>query len=58
MTDAGRSELYFIAGMMVLILILCTVAVIVFFKTYRKEMREKVERREAKHAPEQSVSND
>ena len=58
MTDAGRSELYFIAGMMVLILILCTVAVIVFFKTYRKEMREKAQRQETKQAAEQPVTHD
>lgn len=36
-----RSELYFIVAMMFLILLVCTVAVYAFFKTYRKEMREK-----------------
>ena len=58
MNDAGRSELYFIAGMMVLILILCAVAVIVFFKTYRKEMREKAERQAPKQPTEQTSVND
>jgi len=50
MPGAGRAEIYFIAAMMVLILIVCTVAVIFFFKTYRKEMREKAEREAAKAA--------
>jgi len=50
MPGAERAEIYFIAAMMVLILIVCTVAVIFFFKTYRKEMREKAEREAAKAA--------
>ena len=41
---ASRAEFYFIAAMMFLILVLCTVSVYIFFKTYRKEMREKEER--------------
>ena len=41
MPGAGRAEVYFIAAMMVLILVLCAVAVYSFFRTYRKEMREK-----------------
>lgn len=36
-----RSELYFIIAMMFLILVVCTIAVYAFFRTYRKEMREK-----------------
>jgi flagellar basal body-associated protein FliL len=50
MPGAGRAEIYFIAAMMVLILVVCTVAVIFFFKTYRKEMREKAEREAEKAA--------
>lgn len=34
-------EVYFIVGMMVLILVICVVAVWAFFKTYKKEMRAK-----------------
>ena len=44
MPNEGNSEFYFIAAMMVLIVILCVVAVYVFFRTYKKEMREKAER--------------
>ncbi|MFN0139025.1 MAG: hypothetical protein ACKVQW_02925 [Pyrinomonadaceae bacterium] len=44
MPGAGRAEVYFIAAMMTLILIVSAVAVCFFFKTYRKEMREKEER--------------
>lgn len=38
------AEIYFIAAMMVLILIICIVAVYFFARTYKKEMREKRER--------------
>ncbi len=44
MPGAGRAEVYFIAAMMILIIILSVTAVFVFFKTYKKEMREKQER--------------
>jgi flagellar basal body-associated protein FliL len=44
MPGAGRAEIYFVAAMMVLILILCVAAVYFFLKTYKKEMREKAER--------------
>jgi flagellar basal body-associated protein FliL len=46
MPGASRAELYFISAMMFLILVLCVGAVYVFIKTYKKEMREKAERRE------------
>ena len=39
------SEIYFIGGMFVLILIICTVAVAFFIQTYRKEQREKTQRK-------------
>ncbi len=48
MPGAERAEVYFIAAMMILILIVCTVAVVFFFKTYKKEMREKAERKAEK----------
>ena len=41
MPGASTAEVYFIAAMMVLILILCTVSVYIFVRQYRKEMREK-----------------
>jgi heme/copper-type cytochrome/quinol oxidase subunit 2 len=44
----SRAETYFIAAMMILILIVCTVAVTAFIKTYKKEMREKPERQATK----------
>jgi cbb3-type cytochrome oxidase subunit 3 len=43
-------EVYFIAGMMVLILVICIVAVWAFIKTYKKEMREKAARESANSA--------
>jgi uncharacterized protein YpmB len=49
MPGAGRAEVYFIAAMMVLILVVSAVAVYFFFKTYRQEMREKDEREGQKH---------
>jgi flagellar basal body-associated protein FliL len=52
MPGAGRAEIYFIAAMMVLIMILSVVAVVIFWKTYRKEMREKEARKaKAESAP-------
>ena len=43
--------------MMVLILVVSTVACIFFFKTYRKEMREREERRLAKLKAAQDVAS-
>lgn len=50
MPTTSRAEIYFIAAMMFLILVLCTVSVYIFFKTYRKEMREKEARARKKEA--------
>ena len=44
MPGAARAEVYFIAAMMILIMILSVAAVYIFFKTYKKEMREKQNR--------------
>ena len=41
MPGSDRAEVYFIAAMMVLILIISFVAVYFFVKQYRKEMRER-----------------
>ena len=50
MPGAGRAEVYFIAAMMILIVILSVTACVVFFRTYKKEMREKEERLKAVRA--------
>lgn len=47
MPGAGRAEVYFIVAMMLLILVVCGVAVYAFFKTYKKEMRERAARQES-----------
>jgi flagellar basal body-associated protein FliL len=54
MPGAGRAEVYFISAMMLLIVSLCIAAVIIFFKTYKKEMRAKAERERISQA-EQAV---
>jgi hypothetical protein len=48
MPGAERAEIYFIAAMMLLILILSFAAVYFFVKQYKKEMRDKNERIERK----------
>jgi len=48
MQDINWAEAYFIIAMMVLIVLLCVVSVWIFFRTYRKEMREKEQRLLAK----------
>ena len=50
MPGAGRAEVYFIAAMMILILVVCGISVYFFFKTYKKEMREREEHRVKKDA--------
>ena len=54
MPGTGRSEIYFISGMMVLILIVCVAAVYFFIKTYKKELRERAEREQ--RAADEKVS--
>ncbi|MEP6901706.1 MAG: hypothetical protein ABJA66_08150 [Actinomycetota bacterium] len=48
MSNSALAEIYFITAMMVLILIVCAVAIYFFFKTYKKEMREKELRKKNK----------
>jgi len=50
MPGAERAEIYFIAAMMVLILILSIAAVYIFIRQYKKEMRAKKSRDEKKVA--------
>ncbi len=60
MPGAGRAEFYFIAAMMVLIVILSVTAVYFFFKTYKKEMREKALRNKEKEEirdPQSEIRN-
>jgi uncharacterized membrane protein len=48
MPGSERAQVYFIAAMMVLILILSFAAVYIFVRQYKKEMREKATRAEQK----------
>jgi len=48
MPGAERAEIYFIAAMMVLILILSFASVYFFFRQYKREMGEKRDRDEQK----------
>lgn len=48
MPGTGRSEVIFVAAMMILILILSIAAVYIFFRTYKKEIRDKELRKQAK----------
>ena len=54
MPGRDLAEFYFITAMMILIVILSVAAVVIFFKTYKKEMREK-EARKAETRAEGSV---
>ncbi len=59
MPNAGLAEIYFIAGMMVLIMIISAVAIFFFFKTYKKEMRERELRKKTKEIqnPKSKIQN-
>ena len=50
MSRVELGEVYFVAGMMILILILCAVATYLFFKTYYKEKAESEKARAKKEA--------
>jgi hypothetical protein len=52
MPGSERAEIYFIAAMMVLILILSFGSVYFFVRQYKKEMREKQIRKDRKAQPE------
>lgn len=53
MPNAGTAEVYFIAAMMILIFIVCGATVYFFFKTYKKEMREREARKLKKEQEKQ-----
>jgi len=50
-----KSELIFITAMMILIMILSITAVYIFFRTYKKEMRDKELRKQAKELVAENV---
>ena len=56
MPGSGIAEVYFIAAMMILIMILSVSAVYIFFRTYKKEMREKAERLARKTAESETTA--
>ncbi len=41
MPGSERAEIYFIAAMMILIMVMSIIVIYFFVRTYRKEMREK-----------------
>jgi hypothetical protein len=48
MPGSGTAEIYFVTAMMILILIISFATVYFFFRQYKKEMRSKRERKNAK----------
>lgn len=48
MPGTARAEIYFIAAMMIIILIICALAVYFFVKTYKKEKLEREKERAEK----------
>lgn len=44
MPNSSTAEIYFIAGMFVLIIMICVPATYFFFRTYKKEQAEKQKR--------------
>ncbi len=58
MPGRDLAEIYFITAMMILIVILCVASVVIFFKTYKKEMREKEARLAKKKVEQESGIKD
>ncbi len=48
MSNSALAEIYFITAMMILILVICGVAVYFFFRTYKKEMKQREKREKDK----------
>ncbi len=46
MLNASKAEIYFIAGMFVLIAVICAVATYFFFSTYKREKTQRQKRLE------------
>lgn len=57
MPGSDRAEVYFIAAMMILILIVSFVAIFFFVKTYRKEMADKALRKQEKTKTIEAAAN-
>jgi flagellar basal body-associated protein FliL len=57
MPEASLGEIYFIVFMMVLVLIISTVSLYIFVKTYKKEMRERGEEKSGKQHDEVAESS-
>ena len=59
MPNSGLAELYFIAAMFVLILIICGAAVFFFFRTYKRENLEKknAEKQKARQSSKSEAQN-
>ena len=58
MPEASLGEIYFIVGMMTLVLVISTVSLYLFVKTYKKEMRERDEERRRRQAETDSSRGD
>jgi len=58
MPGSARAEIYFIAAMMILILVGSGAAMYFFFKQYNKEMREKAERKAKALSTAESAKSD
>ncbi len=54
MPGSAAAEIYFIAAMMILILIICGVSVYFFARTYKREMAEKRRLAEEREAAEET----
>ena len=48
MSNSAYAEIYFVAAMMILIFVISGVSVYFFFKTYKKEMKQREMREQAK----------
>lgn len=57
MPGAADAEIYFIAAMMVLILVISFVAVFLFVRQYKKEMKEKAERMKRKATEKEAAAS-
>ena len=57
MPNSVTAEVYFIAAMMILILIMSAVSVYIFFRTYKREMTTKQKRLEKKREEQTRKEN-
>lgn len=57
MPNSETAEVYFIAAMMILILIMSAVSVFIFFRTYKKEMIARQKRIEKKREEQARKEN-